>query len=295
MATMNIKMTTSHKSFHCQICNAVRQHKIVYLVQGYPICKCEVCGVGRVDVENFDPKDYYNNGYFTGEYEHSYVDYIGSKKILSEEFAKTVEFIRDIGPADGTLLEVGCAYGLFLQQAKHHFQVYGVELVPAAAAFCKESGLTDVKHGVLVKDDLEKIGVLDAAVMLDVIEHIDNVAETVGMIAEHLRPGGSFTITTGDWGSFVARITGSRWRLMAPPLHLWYFTPSSLARLGEQFGLKLISCSHPWKIVPLELILQQASTMIGLHIKVSLPKPFKNFGLPVSLGDAVRVVFRKAG
>ena len=129
--------------------------------------------------------------------------------------------------------------------------------------------------------------------MLDVIEHIDNVTETIEMIAKNLRPGGSLIITTGDWSSLVARITGKRWRLMAPPLHLWYFTPDSLKKLGQRFGLKLISNTYPWKIVPLELILQQALTMLGINVKVSLPKIFKTLGIPVSLNDAMRMTFRK--
>ena len=153
--------------------------------------------------------------------------------------------------------------------------------------------MTNVKHGVLTKDDLEKMGTLDVAIMLDVIEHIDNVAETVEIIATHLRPGGSFIVTTGDWNSMVARLTGPRWRLMAPPLHLWYFTPSSLEKLGQRFGLEVVSCSHPWKIVPLELILHQAITMMGITSTLSLPKPLKALGLPASLHDVIRIVFRK--
>jgi len=281
------------KSFHCQICDIDCQYTVVYTVQGYPITKCVECGVGRADVEDFDPYFYYDDGYFTGKYEHSYTDYVGSKEVLNQEFARTVEFIRSIGPDQGKLLEVGCAYGLFLQQAKQYYDVHGIEIVKAAAAYCKSSGLSNVKHGTLTKDDLEKIGTLDVAIMLDVIEHIDNVAETVEMIANHLRPGGSFIITTGDWGSLIAKLTGSKWRLMAPPLHLWYFTPVSLEKLGHRFGLELISCEYPWKIVPFELILQQALTMLGINIKVSLPKIFKTLGLPVSLHDAMRLTFRK--
>ncbi|MBC7490225.1 MAG: class I SAM-dependent methyltransferase [Glaciimonas sp.] len=286
-------MALLKKCFHCQICNSIREHSVVYVVQGYAICKCDECGVGRVDVENFDPVLYYDDGYFTGKYEHSYIDYIGSKETLSREFSKTVNILRSIGPSQGSLLEVGCAYGLFLQEAKSHYEVYGVELVEDAASYCHSNGLTNVKHGVLVKDDLEKIGELDVAVMLDVIEHIDNVAETVGMIADHLRPGGSFIVTTGDWDSLVARMTGPKWRLMAPPMHLWYFTPSSMAKLGRRFGLEVISCSHPWKIVPLELILHQACMMLGIKTKFSLPKFLKFLGFPVSLHDAMRIVFRK--
>ena len=267
--------------------------KVVFVVDGYSIFKCGVCGVGRTDIDNFDPSRYYDNGYFTGKFEHSYKDYIGSKEILSREFAKTLEYIRSVGPAKGNLLEVGCAYGLFLQQAKAYYDVYGVELVPEAVSYCQEHGLANVKQGVLAKDDLEKMGVLDVAVMLDVIEHIDNVAETIGMIATHLRTGGSLILTTGDWNSIVARLVGPRWRLMAPPLHLWYFTPDSLKKLGQRFGLKVISCAHPWKIVPLELILHQAKTMLGITSDLDLPKPLKKIGFPASLHDAMRIVFRK--
>jgi SAM-dependent methyltransferase len=284
---------SKEKVFYCQICGGARRHEIVYTVDSYPICRCKTCGVGRVDIEGFDPSHYYDSGYFTGKYKHSYIDYVGNKEVISREFKRTVDFIRSVGPAQGKLLEIGCAYGFFLQQAKSHYDVYGVEIVESAAAYCQSSGLTKIKNGALNKEDLEKIGSLDVAVMLDVIEHIDNVAETVGMIAANLRPGGSFIVTTGDWSSLLARITGPRWRLMAPPLHLWYFSPESLTRLGARFGLEVVSCSHPWKIVPLELILHQAGIMLGSKAKPSFPKLIKQLGLPANLFDAVRIVFKK--
>lgn len=287
------QVTTRDPTFDCQICGVLSHRNAVYVVNGYPIYKCEACGVGRADIDDFDPRNYYDDGYFTGKYENSYTDYIGSKEILSREFAKTVEFIRSVGPANGNLLEVGCAYGLFLQEAKPYYDVHGVELVQEAATYCHSLGLTNVKHGVLTKDYLDKIGTLDVAIMLDVIEHIDNVAEVVEIIATHLRPGGSFILTTGDWSSLVARLTGPKWRLMAPPLHLWYFTPRSLEKLGQRFDLEVVSCNHPWKIVPLELILHQAKTMLGITSNFTLPKPLKALGLPASLHDAMRIVFRK--
>lgn len=281
------------KDFYCQVCGDVRTHEIVYTVEKYPICRCSVCGVGRVDVDGFDPSQYYDDGYFSGKYKHAYIDYLGNKEVISREFKKTVDFIRSVGPARGKLLEIGCAYGFFLQQAKRHYEVYGAEIVESAAIYCNSSGLNNVKNGALNQEDLDKIGSLDVAVMLDVIEHIDNVAETVGMIAASLRPGGSMIVTTGDWNSLLARITGPRWRLMAPPLHLWYFSPESLTRLGARFGLEVVSCSHPWKIVPIELILHQAGIMIGSKAKPSVPKLIKHLGLPANLFDAVRIVFRK--
>lgn len=281
------------RHFYCQICGEVKKHVIVYLVDCYPICKCQECGVGRVEIEGFDPSNYYDSGYFSGKYKHSYIDYLASKEIISREFNRTLDFVRSNGPSHGKLLEIGCAYGFFLQQASKHYQVFGVEFVDDAAKYCKSSGLSNVKSGVLEKNDLTQIGKLDVVVMLDVIEHIDNVEEIIEIISSSLNTGGSFVVTTGDWSSLLARITGPKWRLMAPPMHLWYFSPKNLMRMCERFGLKMQSCSHPWKIVPFDLAAQQAGIMLGITSKVNWPTWTKNIGIPANLFDAFRIVFVK--
>src|SRR3954454_2482166 len=52
-------------------------------------------------------------------------------------------------------------------------------------------------------------------------------------------------------GLLVARLSGTHWRLMTPPQHLWFFTETSLTRMGSTIGLTLEHVSHPRKIVPL--------------------------------------------
>lgn len=284
---------TDTKHSYCQICGEITQHSVVYEVDGYPICKCGSCGVGRVEIENFDPFKYYDSGYFSGKYKHSYIDYLASEETLTREFKRTVGFVRANGPSHGRLLEIGCAYGFFLQEASRHYEVFGVEIAEDAASHCKSSGLSGVKSGMLERSDLARIGPLDVVVMLDVIEHIDNIEETIEMIAGSLRAGGSFVVTTGDWSSLLARATGPKWRLMAPPMHLWYLSPDSLMKLGQRFGLKMQSYSHPWKIVPLDLAIQQAGIMAGIKSKVCCPAWTKTLGIPANLYDAFRMVFSK--
>lgn len=280
------------REFRCQACGR-NSHDIAFVVDGYPILKCKTCGIGRVDIENFDPKEHYDEGYFTGNYKHSYRDYLGSKKAIAQEFSRILKVIRSSGPSSGRLLEIGCAYGLFLQQAKEHYDVYGIEIVAEAAEYCRQSGLTNVKHGVLERIDTSWIESIDVAVMLDVIEHIDNIEEIFSFISETLRAKGTFVLTTGDWASIVARLTGKNWRLMAPPLHLWYFTPLSLRMLGERFGLRVAGIEHPWKIVPIDLVIQQAGVTLGLNPKVNLPVALRSVGIPANMWDAMRVTFVK--
>jgi len=54
--------------------------------------------------------------------------------VLRREFANTVDFIRKYR-ASGRLLDVGCAYGFFLQEARPYFDVAGIEIAEEAATF----------------------------------------------------------------------------------------------------------------------------------------------------------------
>lgn len=279
--------------FRCQICGDVASTEEAYSVNGFEVRRCPRCGVGSVSIENFDPDSLYTEEYFCGGHKESYVDYFGSKSTLDYEFAQTVDFVRAVGPSKGALLEIGCAYGFFLKQAQNYYDVHGIEVVRGAVEYCRSQGLLNVQHGVFDLEARLKVGEVDVCVMLDVIEHIANVEETVALVSEALRPGGSFIVTTGDWSSLVARLLGPRWRLMAPPYHLWYFTPDSLVRLANRYGLELVSSGHPWKRVPLELIIKQAFLMAGRDVNLTLPFVLKNAWLPANLGDAMRLAFRK--
>ena len=56
---------------------------------------------------------------------------------------------------------------------------------------------------------------------------------------EVLKPGGRLFLTTGDIGSWVARIQGPRWRLIHPPTHLHYFSKATITRLLTGLGFSV--------------------------------------------------------
>src|SRR5262249_10612840 len=138
----------------------------------------------------------------------------------------------------GRLLELGCAYGFFLQEARRHFEVAGIELAADAAAHCRSAGL-NVLQGVADEESLRQIGHVDVIVLFDVIEHLPEPRETLALCHRYLNPGGLIVITTGDFASPLARLAGVKWRLMTPPQHLWFFTPESMRRIATALGLAL--------------------------------------------------------
>lgn len=281
--------------FHCQVCDGTCSHSLVYMKNGIPIYRCDTCGAGRARIDGFEPGKYYTEEYFNGGYEESYVDYPGSEETLRQEFRKIVQYLCRMGVTEGTCLEIGCAYGFFLQEAKSYYDVYGVEVANVAVQYCHETGLTNVRKGELTRDFLDKVGTLDVVVMLDVIEHIDKIDDVIGLVSSFLKPGAILLLTTGDWSSPLARLAGKSWRLMAPPGHLWYLTADSLKVLMGRHDMIQIDISHPWKIVPFELIVKQAAKMLAWGRPVHFPASFRKIGIPANLFDSMRIAYRKVG
>jgi 2-polyprenyl-3-methyl-5-hydroxy-6-metoxy-1,4-benzoquinol methylase len=268
------------------ICCGAQDDVLAFVKNGFDIRRCRACGLGRTLLkDDFDPSSYYDESYFQGGAADGYADYLGSAETLRTEFRHT---LREIMPFlhGGRLLEFGCAYGFFLEEVRPHFDsVHGVEYSEAAASDCRRRGL-DVRSGEVSAGTLS--GTYDAVVGLDVIEHVPEPQETVRTLARHMNQNAVLVMTTGDWSSWLARATGTRWRLMTPPQHLSFFTPTSMRAMLEGAGLRVVSLTHPWKRVPASLIAYQLQRMAGLT-----PRPTRalnRLSIPVNLWDAMRVV-----
>src|SRR5258708_2242795 len=273
----------------CPACAQVTEQRFLYALNGCNILRCRACGLGQAQTPAFDPASYYTAEYFSGRQSDGYADYVAAEPVLRREFARTVAFIRRWCDG-GRLLEIGCAYGFFLHEAKKYFDVSGIELAADAAIYCQRSGLS-VLPGAVDETTLHRDVKVDIIVMLDVIEHLPDPRGTLVLLSRHLSPGGIIVITTGDFGSVAARLSGRYWRLMTPPQHLWFFSRDSIIRLAESLGLRIERVDHPWKIVDLSLIMFQLRRM--LHLSMPTRSLAAGVGLPLNLFDAMRVVLRK--
>jgi 2-polyprenyl-3-methyl-5-hydroxy-6-metoxy-1,4-benzoquinol methylase len=281
--------TAAAESRDCPACGRTTGHRRRFRVNGCDILQCEGCGLGRTETAGFDPAAYYTEDYFSGRHPDGYSDYRGAEPVLRREFARGVDFIRRFRPG-GKLLELGCAYGFFLKEAAQHFDVTGIELAGDAVAHCRAAGL-NVLAGAADEATLRQVGHADVIVLFDVIEHLPDPRQTLALCHQHLNPGGIVVITTGDFGSAVARLLGAKWRLMTPPQHLWFFSQDSVRRLAAALGLAVVRLDHPWKIVPASLIVFQLQRMLGLH--GAAVAGTSRLGVPVNLFDAMRIVLRK--
>ncbi len=282
------RMTEGIALGDCLACAQVTEQKFLYSLNGCSILRCRTCRLGQTQTRDFDAASYYTDKYFSGQQSDGYADYLAAEPVLRREFARTVAFIRRWCNG-GRLLEIGCAYGFFLHEAKEYFDVSGIELAADAAIYCQRSGLS-VLPGVVDETTLLQDEKVDVIVMLDVIEHLPDPRGTLAFLSRHLGPGGIIVLTTGDFGSMAAQLSGRYWRLMTPPQHLWFFGRESITRLAKSLGLRVEHVDHPWKIVPLSLIVFQLRRMLHLSLSQS---PAAGVGIPFNLFDAMRVVLRK--
>jgi len=136
----------------------------------------------------------------------------------------------------GRILDVGCATGFLLDQArKGGWEVYGVELSAWAVDYAKNKlQLPNITQGTL-KDANYPANFFDVVVFKDVIEHLTEPKEALEQIRHVLKPSGIICCNTPDVDSLASKIFGSKWWGIKRS-HLFYFNKHSLNGLFKATG-----------------------------------------------------------
>ncbi len=205
------------------------------------LLRCPTCGHAWADLR-LSPDELaavYGRAYFFGE---EYLDYVADRRILQKNFRRRLEVLeRFLDPGrHRRVLEVGCAYGFFLDLLRDRFEsATGIDVSEDAVRYARSTLGLDVVHGDLLGADLGGRA-FDVVCLWDTIEHLERPDLTLERIAGMTAAGALLAVTTGDLGSLNARLAGRRWRLIHPPSHLHYFTRGSLARLLRRTGFEVV-------------------------------------------------------
>lgn len=212
-----------------------------------------------------------------------------------EEHSRRLETSATVREQAFRVLDVGCGPGYFLQAAVGAgFAARGVEASEFAARFAREQLGLEVRHGLARREDLGEEP-CDVVTMWDVIEHVPDPRASLSAAAAVTRPGGLLALSTGDRSSLVARLSGRHWHLYNLPEHLWFFTSSGLRRLLREVGFAPIRVAYEVCWYPLRYLVErlEASLRLGRGLSGRLG-PLGRAALPVTLGDIVTIVARRA-
>lgn len=134
------------------------------------------------------------------------------------------------------LLEVGSAYGLFLDAARQGgFDVTGVELSTSAAQHSRDALGLDVHTTQLADAPLS--GKFDIICAWDTLEHVPDPVAFWQAVRGLLRDDGVALFSTPYFSSVPARLLRTRWWTLKPTEHIWHFTPKTHRVVAEQAGM----------------------------------------------------------
>jgi SAM-dependent methyltransferase len=249
--------------------------------------------------EDFDPavlKRHYGPDYFQGA---EYVDYVGDRNVHLKTLSAHLRLVQCYVPRGGRILEIGCAHGFFLELIRELYpRSVGVDLSEAAVAeACKRN--LDARAGDL--SEMNFPDPFDAVCLWDTIEHLPRPFEVIQCASQLLKPGGCLFLTTGDFGAWLARWRGLKWRQIHPPTHLFYFTRSSLQKLSAKVGLKVDRFGTVTVYRRLGSAFQalerfRGDSLGGRLARIGLravPKGILDWGIPLNLGDTLYLAARK--
>jgi SAM-dependent methyltransferase len=183
----------------------------------------------------------------------------------------------------GRLIDVGCATGFFLDEARDAgWTVSGVDL----SAYAREevAKLDIPVHGDLSALPKEEF---DVVCFSQVLEHAPDPTAMLRQAGERLRPGGLVFIETWDFASFTARAFGKRWQQIHPPTVLHLFTGEGLARMLERAGFSGGRRRRAVKFVSIDFVSKLARERWGRVPEGRLAERLGGLSLPYFLDDLV--------
>jgi SAM-dependent methyltransferase len=226
----------------CNACEATGPD-LLHVKDRYSIVGCRHCGLVYVgdDLALIDFKAIYAEDYYKNGNDRVFADYLGDEAQRRALARRKLWTLRRLH-AGGRLLDVGCAAGFFLAEARTRYTVTGVELSEFSSSFAREHFGLNVHTGSLI-DAALPAAEFDLITLWDVIEHLPDPRLVLTEAARVLAPGGHLVLTTGDIGSRYARELGWDWPLIGPPWHLYYFSRQTLSGLALAAGLRAVSCA----------------------------------------------------
>ncbi len=234
----------------------------------YDLLRCRNCGNvqvwpmldDRTVARLYQSVDYYKTDYDSGVTSGSYAQNL---KSILERQSFALEILKKYHPKPGTLLEIGCAEGFFLETVRNlGWRVQGVEIGRSAAAAARKRGLL-VKNQSLQNCRFAARS-FDAVYMGDVFEHLPNPTEYLQEIRRILKRDGNlivkcphflnsrvFRLIYGAAKSFKpfhkgkSRLLGLMkipWHRPGPgrPYHLYEYNSRTLKSLMNSQGLEVV-------------------------------------------------------
>jgi len=239
----------------CDLCGS-DDHQQLALIPGeaggmFSIVKCRPCGLVFVNPRPTAAalSAFYDQWFDDISPENRSADHQAMRDVYSEAFGKISKYFTD-----GSLLDVGCGYGCFMEyMAERGFKVYGTDYASALLEYLEKALKFRVFQGDLdhVPWGRESFHVVS---LFYVLEHVTSPRAVLENCYKLLKKEGIIYIRIPNFnlGRFVLllrrgglKISPKLISIICVPNHLYYFTPETAAAMLESAGFSDVTVGSP--------------------------------------------------
>jgi 2-polyprenyl-3-methyl-5-hydroxy-6-metoxy-1,4-benzoquinol methylase len=226
----------------CNLC----QHDSPRLFLATPVdtlVRCRRCGLVYVDPRPVAEEADYEEEFFLHEYKDVYgVDYIADRDNITRLARGRLDAIERYRQG-GKLLDVGCAAGFLLDEARRRgWKPRGVEISRFASEYARWALNLDVFTGSLDAAELPEQE-FDVVVLYFVLEHLRDPLALLQEICRILKPGGLLSVAVPNIAGLYFRLNKEAWiaERVCHQSHFYEFSPRTLRRILARAGMRVVA------------------------------------------------------
>lgn len=224
------------KGTRCYVCDS-RAIYVCDFASKFTVYECKGCGLKWVGGITKDTAvSFYDNEYFNSDSKMGYQDYLGNERNHRRNARSILSIVDKKRDLEGLrVLDVGCAFGFLLDEAKKFrcCDVYGLELNHDACEYAKGVLSLKVFNGEVESSCFPK-DFFDVVFVIGTIEHLISPKDTLRAINMILKPEGLLVITTLNTRGLFPFYS------IKPPEHLFYFNHDNIDLLLNRLNFRLV-------------------------------------------------------
>jgi SAM-dependent methyltransferase len=236
----------------CPLCGADDSRLLSTQLGRFGVVKCGRCGLVRLSprlTADAARRLYDATYYAAGGYDDYVETFERFRDTYEKLFAKRLALLSRHVAGPGRILECGCAHGFQLEWLRRQgWEVVGNDVSAEAAAYARERFGLEIIEGPLEKAALEPAS-FDAVYLVDIVEHLYDVAAALANVRAALKPGGALLVQVPYELYHWEKIGQALWERKKPgavapdavPYHVTFFTPRTLRLMLRKCGFRILA------------------------------------------------------
>lgn len=248
-----IKRVSYGRRMNCPVCGkgADNAGAVAARTAEHTYRRCPACGMIYMSWTMAE-KARYNADYFGGQYKAQYgKTYLEDFESIKAQGIRRMGQINRIAKKKGTILDIGCAYGPFLQAAHDNkWDVFGIDVSMQAVSYVQSSLLFPASAAHFPDFDAARefgISQFDAVTMWFVIEHFQDLDSVLRAVSQLVKADGVFAFSTPSGEGVSAKLSRQKFFEQSPSDHYTIWEPSMAASILKKYGFRaerIVSTGH---------------------------------------------------